>query len=376
MKPILLTLLLLLPLFARAETNTAPALAARSYALYDYTSKQFLISQNADERTQPGSLTKLMTAYVVFGAIKQNKLSLKQNLTPSAYAVRMQNEELRMFLETGKAVMVEDLLRGLIVQSANDAARVLAEAVANHEFAFATDLMNSEAQRLGMRNTHFVNATGLPEDLHYSTAHDMALLAAAIVHDFPEYYGLYAIREYQYNGINQFNRNQLLWTDAHVDGMKTGYTEGIGFNLVASSRLDDRRLISVVLGTATESLRGSESQRLLNYGFQNYDTIRLYAADQAVNTVRVWKGTEKLARLGSHDDIYVTVPKGQRAQLKAVMETRQPLIAPVSNGQILGALKFSLADKPYVEVPLVALEGIPLANVFSRGVDTIYLLFQ
>jgi D-alanyl-D-alanine carboxypeptidase (penicillin-binding protein 5/6) len=253
---------------------------------------------------------------------------------------------------------------------------VLAEAIAHHEVAFATDIMNSEAKRLGMNDTHFVNATGLLEDMHYTTAHDLTLLAAAIIHDFPEFYPLYAIREFEYNGFNQFNRNQLLWTDTTVDGMKTGFTDGVGFSLVASSKRDNRRLISVVLGTATESLRSSESQRLLNYGFQYFDDILLYEKGHAVTTVRVWKGTEQQVEIGSHDDIVVTVPKGQNDQLKATMETRQPLIAPVNKGQPLGTLKLTLAGNPYVDIPLFAMEKVPIANIFSRGVDSIRLLFQ
>ncbi|TAJ80857.1 MAG: D-alanyl-D-alanine carboxypeptidase [Gallionellaceae bacterium] len=379
MKFALTLLLALFPLLSHALDSSIPApplLAAKSYVLYDYTSKQILVSQNSNERIQPASLTKLMTAYVTFSAIKQGKLSPSQRITPSAYALRIRGEESRMFLEAGKAVKIEDLLRGLIVQSGNDAARVLAETVANHELAFAADLMNKEAQRLGMSNTHFVNATGLPEEQHYSSAYDLALLAAAIVRDFPEFYFLYALREFQYNNVKQFNRNQLLWLDPYVDGMKTGYTESEGFCLVASAKREQHRLISVVLGASSESLRTRESQRLLNYGFQNFDVIQLYKKDQPVSTVRTWKGTEKKIGIGFHNDLFVTIPKGQREQLKATLETKQPLVAPVENGQKIGTLKLALNGKPYIELPLVALDNVPLANVFSRGVDTIRLLFH
>lgn len=374
MKFALSLLLALLPPLSHA--GEFPALAAKSYVLYDYTSNQILVSQNANERTQPASLTQLMTAYVVFSAIKQSKLSLGQRVTPSAYALRIQGEESRMFLGVNKPVKVEELLRGLIVQSGNDAARVLAEITANHELAFASDLMNQEAQRLGMKNTHFVNATGLPEDQHYSTAYDMALLAAAIVRDFPEFYGMYSMREFQYNNIKQFNRNQLLWLDPYVDGMKTGHTESAGFCLVASARREQHRLISVVLGASSENLRTSESQRLLNYGFQNFEVAQLYKKNQPVSSVRTWKGTEKKIDIGFRNDFFITLPRGQREQLKATIETRQPLIAPIENGQRIGTLKLSLNGKPYLELPLVALDNVPLANVFSRGADTIRLLFH
>ncbi len=369
----------LLPLLSQAENLLVPlppALAAKSYVLYDYTSNQILVNQNGNERVQPASLTKLMTAYVTFSAIKQGKLSLTQKVTPSAYALRIQGEESRMFLEPGKAVKIDDLLRGLIVQSGNDAARVLAEVIANHELAFATDLMNKEAQRLGMANTHFVNATGLPEDQHYSSAYDLALLAAAIVRDFPEFYYIYAMREFQYNNVKQFNRNQLLWLDPYVDGMKTGHTESAGFCLVASAKREQHRLISVVLGATSESLRTSESQRLMNYGFQNFEVLQLYKKDQPVSSVRTWKGTEKKVAIGFRNDQFVTIPKGRREQLTATVETQQPLIAPVEKGQKIGILKLSLNGKPYLELPVVATDSVALANVFSRGVDTIRLLFH
>ncbi len=379
MKFALTLLFALLPLLSHAadlSVPAAPVLAAKSYVLYDYTSNQILLSQNGNERIQPASLTKLMTAYVTFSAIKQGKLSPSQRVTPSAYALRIQGEESRMFLEAGKPVKVDDLLRGLIVESGNDAARVLAETIANHELAFATDLMNKEAKRLGMNNTHFVNATGLPEEQHYSSAYDLALLAAAIVRDFPEFYFIYALREFQYNNVKQFNRNQLLWLDPYVDGLKTGHTESAGFCLVASAKREQHRLISVVVGATSENLRTSESQRLLNYGFQNFDVIQLYKKDQPVSVVRTWKGTEKKIDIGFRNDLFVTIPKGQREQLKATLETQQPLIAPIENGQKIGTLKLSLNGKPYLDLPLVALDNVALANVFSRGVDSIRLLFQ
>jgi D-alanyl-D-alanine carboxypeptidase (penicillin-binding protein 5/6) len=377
MKFALIYLLSLLPslAFSQVQATASPVLAANSYVLYDQTSGQFLVEQNSNAHIPPAQLTKLMTAYVVFGAIKQGKISLTQRLIPSAYATRMQTEESRMFLNVGKEVTVEELLRGLIVQSANDAARVLAEKVANHEMALA-DTMNSEAQRLGLKDTHFVNATGLPDAQHYSSAHDLALLSAALVRDFPEFYYIYSQREYQYNGINQFNRNRLLWMDPFVDGLATGYDESEEFHLVASAKRDERRLISVVIGTATEKLRSSESQRLLNFGFQNFETIKLYTKEQALSNKRIWKGTSKQLNIGFCTDRYITIPKGQRDELKATLESQQPMLAPIDRNQQIGILHLTLNDKPYLDLPVVALDDIPLANVFSRGVDNIRLLFQ
>jgi D-alanyl-D-alanine carboxypeptidase (penicillin-binding protein 5/6) len=377
MKFVSIFLIVLFPslAFSLEQTTTAPQLAADSYALYDYTSGQFLVEQNANAHIPPAHLTKLMTAYVIFGAIKQGKISLTQQLTPSAYATRMQTDESRMFLNAGKEVTVEELLRGLIVQSANDAARVLAEKVANHEMALA-DTMNSEAQRLGLKNTHFVNATGIPDAQHYSSAHDLALLSAALVRDFPEFYYIYAQREYQYNNINQFNRNRLLWQDPFVDGMATGINDAEEYYIVASAKRDERRLIAVVLGTATDKLRSSESQRLLNHGFQNFETIKLYSKDQPVSNKRVWKGTSKRMNIGFSTDRYITIPKGQREALKATLESRQPMLAPIDLGQQIGTLHLTLNDQPFLDLPVSALDDIRLANVFSRGVDNIRLLFQ
>lgn len=376
MKLALPLLLFLLCLFSSAQALTAdPQLAAEQYVLYDYNSRLMLVEHNADERVAPASLTKLMTAYVVFGALKQGKLSLRQGLTPTAYALRLQNEEPRMFLEVSRDEKVKELLRGLVVQSANDAARVLAEAIANHEIAFA-DLMNKEAQRLGMTNSHFANATGVPEEQHYSSARDLALLAAALVHDFPEFYSLYALREYKYNGISQFNRNRLLWLDPYVDGLQTAYAEEPGFSLVASAKRDNRRLISVVLGVEKENLRSTESQRLLNHGFKEYESVLLYRKDQPVTDMRLWKGIEDRVEIGFREDQYVTIPVGQRAQLRAKLETKQPLIAPVNTGQHIGMLHLLLNGEPYLDLPVVALGSVRLANVFSRGADAIRLFLQ
>lgn len=377
MKFVLIFLLALFPPLASSQEQDSnfPALAARSCALYDYTSGQFLVEQNANAHVPPASLTKLMTAYVVFGAIKQGRISLTKRLSPSAYATRSQDEESRMFLNAGKEVAVEELLRGLIVQSANDAARVLAEALANHEIALS-DVMNSEASRLGLKDTHFVNATGSPDAQHFSSARDLALLAAALVRDFPEFYHIYAQREYQYNGISQFNRNRLLWLDPFVDGLATSFSGESEFSLVASARRDERRLISVVLGAETEKLRNSESQRLLNHGFQNFEIIKFYSKGESVSNKRIWKGTSKRLNIGFHSDHYITIPKGRHNALSAMLETRQPMLAPVNRGDRIGTLHLSMNGEPYLDLPVVALDDVRLANVFSRGVDNIRLLFQ
>ena len=358
------------------QMPAAPALSAKSYLLYDYTSSQVLVNQNADARMEPASLTKLMTAYLAFDALKHGTLSPEQNLTVPAAAVRNTGSgESRMLLKAGQSVTVGELLRGLIVQSGNDAAVTLALNIAGSEAGFV-DLMNREAKRLGMNNTHFANPVGLPDAQHYSSALDLALLAAAIVRDYPQHYALFGLRDYTFNNVVQANRNRLLWIDPYADGLKTGHTETAGYCLVGSAKRDNRRLISVLLGVASDNLRATESQKLLNFGFQYFDAVRLYQKDQPVTRVRIWKGTKSHLKVGFRQDLFLTIPKGKLAQLKATMETRQPILAPVSGGQPLGVLKLALDGKPYAEFPLVALEDAPLANVFSRGWDSIRLLFE
>ncbi|HEU0233715.1 MAG TPA: D-alanyl-D-alanine carboxypeptidase family protein [Gallionella sp.] len=357
------------------QIPAAPALSAKSYLLYDYTSGQILVNQNADARMEPASLTKLMTAYLVFDALKHGTLSPEQYLTVPTAAVRGISGESRMLLKAGQSVTVGELLRGLIVQSGNDAAVTLALNIAGSEAGFV-DLMNKEAKRLGMNNTHFANPVGLPDAQHYSSASDLALLAAAIVRDYPQHYALFGLRDYTFNNVAQANRNRLLWIDPYADGLKTGHTETAGYCLVGSAKRDNRRLISVLLGAASDNLRATESQKLLNFGFQYFDAVRLYQKNQPVTSVRIWKGTKSHLKVGFRQDLFLTIPKGKLAQLKAAMETRQPILAPVSGGQQLGVLKLTLDGKPYAEFPLAALEDAPLANVFSRGWDSIRLLFE
>jgi D-alanyl-D-alanine carboxypeptidase (penicillin-binding protein 5/6) len=378
MRPIFALLVFLLPQLSLAQQAAlpipaVPPIAAKAYVLFDFTSGQPLVMHNPHERVEPASLTKLMTAYLVFNALKQKTIKPDQVVPVSERAWRAEGS--RMFIEPRKPVTVDELIRGMIVQSGNDACIALAEVIAGSEEIFA-QMMSREAQRLGMKNTSFMNSTGLPHPQHYSTAHDLALLAAAIVRDFPEHYPLYSLREFRYNNITQANRNRLLWLDSTVDGMKTGYTENAGYCLVTSARRGERRLISVVLGTASESVRASESQKLLNYGFQFYDSVRLYEKNQPVATLQVWKGGSNSVRAGFTSDFYLTLPKGQADRIKASVESLQPLLAPISAGQQVGVMKLTLDGKPFRELPVVALEAVPLAGILGRGWDSIRLLFK
>ena len=374
-KPFLLFMFLFpSPLFAQQlPVPPPPSIAAKSYLLTDYYSKQIIVEQNINQRIEPASLTKLMTAYLTFAALKQKQITLDQKLLVSTHAWHAEGS--RMFIEPGKSVKVEDLIRGMVVESGNDACIALAEGIAGSEKTFA-DMMNSEAQRLGMKNTHFVNSTGLPDPQHYSTAYDLSLLAAAIINDFPEYYPLYSIKEYKYNNIVQYNRNRLLWTDPYVDGIKTGYTENAGYCLISSAKRGPRRLIAVALDTASDNLRATESQKLLNYGFLFYDTVHLYTKGQAVTSFTVWKGEESSVKAGFADDLYLSLPKGQSERLKATMESQQPLTAPITAGQKIGVVKITLDGKPLAEYPLIALENVELANIVVRGWDSLRLLFN
>ena len=350
-----------------------PPIAAKAYVLVDALSGQTLVAQSADERREPASLTKLMTAYIVFRALKDKEVTGSQMVSVSQKAWRAEGS--RMFIEPRKAVSIDELLRGEIVQSGNDAAIALAEAVSGSEEAFVTR-MNQEAARLGMKNTRFVNATGLPSPQHVSTAADLARVAGAIVRDFPEYYPLYALKEYRYNNITQPNRNRLLWTDPYVDGMKTGFTDAAGYCLVASARRGPRRLISVVLGAGSDAARAIEAQKLLNYGFQFYDTVQLYQTGQPVSTLKVWKGAADSVAAGFVADQYITLPKGQAGKLKLTLEAVEPLIAPVTQGQRVGVVKVTLEDKPVGEYPLMALAEVEPAGFFGRLWGTIRLWFR
>jgi serine-type D-Ala-D-Ala carboxypeptidase (penicillin-binding protein 5/6) len=369
----LLVLLFLLPALAFADAPPPPTVAAKAWLLYDITSAQAIASASEHERIEPASLTKLMTAYLAFSALKQKTLTLGQVVPVSERAWKQPGS--RMFIDPRKPVKVEELLHGMITQSGNDACIALAEAIAGSEEVFV-QMMNREAQRLGMKDTNFVNATGLPDAKHYSTAYDLGLLAAALIRDFPEYYPLYAEREYRYNNITQPNRNRLLWLDPNVDGMKTGHTEEAGYCLIASAKRGTRRLLSVVLGANSDGARAQESLKLLNYGFQFYDSAKLYDKGQTVSTLEVWKGTESRLKAGFLSDFYVSVPRGLGDQLKADLVSVQPLVAPISAGQKVGTVKVTLQGKVLGEYAAVALENVPVAGFFGRTWDSMRLWFK
>ncbi len=375
--PLLLYLFALPAASQQAQHDVVPqpalAVAAKSYILTDVQSGQTLASQNVHERVEPASLTKLMTAHVVFSALRQKRVTLTQTVPVSERAWRTQGS--RMFIEPTRPVTIDELMRGMIVQSGNDACIALAEAVAGSEGAFV-QIMNKEAGRLGMKNTRFANSTGLPHPEHYTTAHDLSLLAAAMIRDFPEYYPLYSLREYTYNKITQPNRNRLLWLDPNVDGLKTGHTEAAGYCLITSAKRGERRLISVVMGTASDNTRTTESQRLLNHGFQFYDTVHLYRKEHEVVAIPLWKGAQNKLKTGFGHDVYFSIPKGQSDKLKARMEYKQPLVAPISAGQKVGMVRFTLDGKPMAEHPLVALETVNVANIFGRAWDSMQMLFN
>jgi D-alanyl-D-alanine carboxypeptidase (penicillin-binding protein 5/6) len=366
-------LVLLLSRAALADAPAPPPVAAHAWLLLDATSGQQLASRNPQERIEPASLTKLMTAYIAFEALKQRSLAPGQAIRVSERAWRASGS--RMFIEPRKPVTVEELLHGMIVQSGNDACIALAEAIAGSEQAFV-ERMNREAARIGLKDTHFTNASGLPDPRHYSTASDLALLAYTLIRDYPEYYKLYSEREYRYNDITQLNRNRLLWLDPNVDGMKTGHTESAGYCLIASARRGERRLVSVLIGAASDRLRAEESQKLLNFGFQAYEAFRLYQKDQEIGKLAVWKGAERELRAGLVSDLYVTVPRGTGDELQAQLVSEQPLVAPVVAGQRVATLRIAHQGKPFGEYPVIALEGVAAAGFFQRAWDGIALWFR
>jgi D-alanyl-D-alanine carboxypeptidase (penicillin-binding protein 5/6) len=351
----------------------APSIAASVHLLVDVTSGQTLASVNGDERRDPASLTKLMTAYLVFGALRAKTIQPSQMVNVSERAWRAEGS--RMFIEPRRAVSVDELLRGMIIQSGNDAAIALAELVAGSEEAFVAK-MNAETARLGMTNSHFANVTGLTAPEHYSTAADLARLASAVIVDYPEFYPLYAQKEFRYNGITQPNRNRLLWTDPNVDGIKTGHTDAAGWCLIASAKNGERRVLAVVLGAASDAARASEAQKLLNWGFQAFDTVRLYQSGKPIGMLKVWKGTLKEVPAGFLADRYLTLPKGKADKLALTMDAQQTLVAPIARAQPVGTVKVALEGRPVAEFPLIALEEVPEAGILGRAWDTIRLWFK
>jgi D-alanyl-D-alanine carboxypeptidase (penicillin-binding protein 5/6) len=355
-----------------------PVVTARAYVLFDASSGQILASQAIGDRFEPASLTKIMTAYLVFDAIKTKKLALGQNVSVSERAWKAEGS--RMFLDPKQSPTVEMLIRGMIVQSGNDASIALAEAVAGSEDVFA-QLMNKTAQKLGMKNTNFLNSTGLPNPQHYSTAEDLLLLANAIIRDFPVEFAYYKEREFSHNKITQPNRNRLLFIDPTVDGLKTGHTDAAGYCLIATAKRPgtaggERRLISVVLGTTSDIARTQESQKLLNYGYQMFGSQRMYTKGQAIATPEIFKGTQNTIKLGFDRDIWLTLPKDKFTGISATLSTTQPLLAPLQPGQKAGIMKLVRDGKPFAEIPVVALEDVKVAGFLGRGWDAIRLMFK
>jgi D-alanyl-D-alanine carboxypeptidase (penicillin-binding protein 5/6) len=356
---------------AQAAAPQPPPVAGRSWMVGDLSSGQTLAAQQADERVEPASLTKIMTAYVVFQALREKKLALPQQVRVSERAWRAPGS--RMFIEPRRPVSVEELIRGMVVQSGNDACIALAEAVAGNEDVFV-QMMNREAARLGLKNTRYVNSTGLPDPQHYTTAQDLYLLAAALIRDFPdEYAQFYSQKEFRYNNISQPNRNRLLWLDPSVDGVKTGHTEAAGYCLIASSRRGGRRLLSVLLGSTSEATRAQESLKLLNWGYQFFDSVKLQAAGSPVRSLEVWKGAARNVPVGVGADLFVTVPKGEADKLKAELVSQQPLEAPLTKGQRVGVLRVTHDGKAFGEYPLITLQAVAAAGFFGRTWDTLRL---
>ena len=352
---------------------TPPTIKARAYILQDYDSGSVLVEVNADERLEPASLTKMMTVYVALAQLADGKFQIDDPVLISKKAWKMGGS--KMFIEVGKQVPVEDLLKGIIIQSGNDASVALAEFVAGDESAFA-DLMNQYARQLGMTNTNFVNASGLPQPEHYTTARDMAILAAALIRDFPVYYPLHAIRSYTWNDIKQYNRNPLLRRDDSVDGVKTGHTESAGYCLVASAKQGEMRLVSALMGSASEDARLTETQALLRYGFRFFETNRVYESGAPITRVRVWQGQSEQLEMGIADDLYLTVPRGELGRLATDVVVEEKILAPVRAGQQLGVVSISLGGEAIAQRPLIALAEMPQGGLWRRMSDTVKLWFE
>ena len=370
---LLLILLPAMPVAAQAVLiPSSPQIAASSYILMDPLSGRIIMEENSHERLPPASLTKMMTAYIVERELDEGRISLSDMVPVSVNAWRTEGS--RTFVQEGTEVSVENLLKGVIIQSGNDASVALAEYIAGSEGAFV-DIMNQQAQILGMNESSFANATGLPAPDHFSTAYDLALLAKAIINDYPENYPLYAQKHFTYNNIRQPNRNSLLWRDDSVDGLKTGHTEEAGYCLVASAKRNDTRLIAVVMGTDSTSSRAQEVQKMLNYGFRYYQSERLFSAGQELLEARVWGGASNSLSVGLTEDVYVTIPRGSRDSLESTVELDSVIKAPISMGDELGQVTVKLGDDVVVDQPVLALSDIPEGGFFKRIWDAIKLFF-
>jgi len=368
--------LLIACVYVNADTSPIPAppeFDASSYVLMDYGSGSVLAEHNSRARVDPASLTKIMTAYVVYKALAAENVTLVDQVLISEKAWRTVGS--RMFVEVGDRIILEELLLGLIIQSGNDASVALAEHVAGTEKAFA-DVMNSEANKLGLEGTHFTNSTGLPDPDHYTTAYDVALLSRVVIKDFPEEYKRYSEKEFTFNGIKQYNRNRLLWRDSAVDGLKTGYTESAGYCLAASAIRNDMRLLSVVTGANSSKSRTVNTQALLNYGFRYYKSHQLYKAGESLVNQRMWGGVSELIQLGLGEDLFVTIPRGKYDSLKATMNIQSDIEAPIDAGDHVGTVKVTFDGHDFSENSLVALHSNPQGNLWRRIVDFFLKFFH
>lgn len=362
--------------FAYAAVTAIPAppnIATDSYLLMDFSSGMIIASKNIDQKIPPASLTKMMTAYVIADAISTGQISIDEQVIVSEKAWKMKGS--RMFIEVNKSVSVDDLLHGVIIQSGNDASVALAEYVAGSEENFA-HLMNQHAQNMAMKDTHFMNSTGLPDDQHYTTARDLATLAVFLIRDAPDLYALHSVKEFTFNNIVQKNRNKLLWADPNIDGVKTGHTKEAGFCLVASAKQDDMRLISVLMGAQNDSQRIRESQALLRYGFRFYETQKIYAAHDSIISAKVWKGQEETLMLGVESDVYTTFPRGGESQLSTKFHLPEHSIAPIHLGEEQGYVQIIFAGNEVKKTKLIALQSVEEGNILVKMLDNIRLFFE
>lgn len=375
-RKLVISILLVVYYLSNAQAVVVPAppkIKASSYLVVDYDSGRFLVEENIDEQVEPASLTKMMTVYIVSNELEAGNINMNDMVMVSEAAWRMTGS--RMFIEVNKEVSVEDLLMGVIVQSGNDASMALAEHVSGSEEVFV-ELMNQYASELGMTGTHFANSTGLPDRDHYTTARDMAALAAALVRYNPEIYKWHSIRDFTFNGIKQHNRNQLLWRDDSVDGIKTGHTESAGYCLVASAKRDNMRLISVVMGTEGTKARTRATQSLFNFSFRFYETHKLYEAGEAISSSKVWKGDKESFNVGIAEDLYVTISRGKYKKLDAAIEISPVIVAPINESDVQGKLNVMLEGEKLASRPLIALQAVAEGSFLNRLKDDIRLLFQ
>jgi len=358
---------------ALAVEPKAPKISAKSYILLDFNSGKVIAELNSTSRVEPASLTKMMSSYVIDNELKAGNIRLTDEVKISKKAWKMPGS--RMFVEVNSKVTVEKLVKGIIIQSGNDATVAMAEFIAGSEDSFVS-LMNEYARKLNMNSTHFVNSTGLPHEDHFTTAEDLSKLVTAIIHDFPEHYAWYSEKVFTYNSIKQFNRNKLLWQDKYVDGVKTGHTESAGYCLASSAIKDGMRLISVVLGTNSKQARATESQKLLTFGFRFYETHRLYEADAKLTSAQVWKGDAIRFDLGLKEDLWVTIPRGEYKTLKATMSLDAKIIAPVKKGEVFGTVNVDLAGKPFLVRDLASLNDVGEGSFMSGLIDEVKMLLE